>query len=179
MPEIIIRVGVLILVSLLAWLLTWSGRRFVNARRRQALTAAPPTELSGTSYEHADSPTQGARDLKGALQAAHPGDDEAPLRAPTVRILAFSSADCHQCHQLQAPALRRVQEIHGTNVSVVEVDAPDSPELTERYRVLTVPTTVVLDASGRAHAVNYGFANTRRLLEQVNGVLAQTAEAVS
>jgi len=161
MPEIIIRVGVLILVSLLAWLLTWSGRRFVDTRRRQALTAAPPTELPGTSLEHADS-------NQGAIN-----------RAPTVRILAFSSADCHQCHQLQAPALRRVQEIHGTNVSVVEVDAPDSPELTERYRVLTVPTTVVLDASGRAHAVNYGFANTQRLLEQVDTVLAQTAQVVS
>ncbi len=54
-----------------------------------------------------------------------------------------------------------------------------APELTERYRVLTVPTTVVLDASGRAHAVNYGFANTQRLLEQVDTVLAETAQVVS
>jgi hypothetical protein len=39
--------------------------------------------------------------------------------------------------------------------------------------VLTVPTTVVLDATGHAHAVNYGFAPMQRLLEQVDAVLAQ------
>lgn len=155
MPEIIVRVGVLVLVSLLAWLLTWSGRRFVEIRRQQALAAAPLSELTGVSDESADS------------------------NQALVRILAFSSPDCRQCHQLQAPALQRIQEIHGTNVSVVEVDAPDSSELTERYRVLTVPTTVVLDASGHAYAVNYGFANTRRLLDQVDAVLAQVIQPVS
>ncbi len=45
-------------------------------------------------------------------------------------------------------------------------------ELTRRYQVLTVPTTVVPDATGRVHAVNNGFANTQRLLEQVDGVLS-------
>jgi len=44
--------------------------------------------------------------------------------------------------------------------------------LAQRYQVLTVPTTVVLDAAGYVHAVNYGFANTQRLLEQVDGVLS-------
>ena len=57
-------------------------------------------------------------------------------------------------------------------MSVEEIDAPSSPELTQRYQVLTVPTTVVLDAAGHVHAVNYGFANTQRLLEQVDGVLS-------
>jgi thioredoxin-like negative regulator of GroEL len=89
-----------------------------------------------------------------------------------VRILAFSSADCHQCHQLQAPALQRVLEARGKSVSVIEIDAPSSPELTQRYQVLTVPTTVVLDAKGQAHAINYGFANTKRLLEQIDEILA-------
>jgi hypothetical protein len=56
-------------------------------------------------------------------------------------------------------------------VVVEEIDAPSTPELTRRYSVLTVPTTVVLDAAGRARAVNYGFADTRRLLEQVDEAL--------
>ncbi len=134
MPEILVRMGVLILVSLLICLLVWSGRQFVELQRRRAL-AAPP--LGGSAYT-----------------------TDAGSNASPVRILAFSSADCKQCHQLQAPALRRVQEIHGADVTVVEVD------------VLTVPTTVVLDATGRAHALNYGFANTQRLLEQVDVALA-------
>jgi len=44
--------------------------------------------------------------------------------------------------------------------------------------VLTLPTTVVLDAAGRAHAVNYGFANTQRLLEQVDEVLEHVPREV-
>ena len=148
MPDIVVRLGVLALVSVLLCLFTWSGQRFVEARRRQALAAAAPGIFSEIS------------------------DGEVQSR-PLVRILAFSSANCHQCHQLQAPALKRVLEARGTDVSVVDVDAPDEPELAQRYQVLTVPTTVVLDAKGRAHAVNYGFANTGKLLEQVDEVLAR------
>jgi len=148
MPDIFVRLGVLALVSVLLCLFTWSGQRFVEARRRQALAAAAPGIFSEIS------------------------DGEVQSR-PLVRILAFSSANCHQCHQLQAPALKRVLEARGTDVSVVDVDAPDEPELAQRYQVLTVPTTVVLDAKGRAHAVNYGFANTLKLLEQVDEVLGR------
>jgi hypothetical protein len=138
-----VRIGVLVLVTTVLWLLVWSGRRFVGLQRRLALAAAPMS----------------SNDVDASLSL--------------VRILAFSSADCHQCHELQIPALRRVLEARGTKVSVAEVDAPNSPDLTQRYRVLTVPSTVVMDAQGRAHAVNYGFANTQRLLEQVDEVLAK------
>lgn len=91
-----------------------------------------------------------------------------------VRILAFSSADCAQCHRMQTPALRRVLDAR-PGVVVQEIDAPSAPELTRRYSVLTVPTTVVLDGEGRARAVNYGFANTQRLLVQVDEALAAHA----
>ncbi len=155
MPEIIARIGVLILVSLLLWLSVWSGRRFIEIQRERALAAPPLMERVSTGNENIDSGTS------------------------PVRILAFSSADCKQCHQLQAPALQRVQQIHGVNVAVVEVDAPTSPELLQRYHILTLPTTVVLNATGRAHAVNYGFANTQRLLEQVDAVLSQVQQSAS
>ena len=97
---------------------------------------------------------------------------EAGAISPTrVRILAFASEDCHQCHTLQAPVLRRVKEAHGDTVTIIEIDAPNSPELTQRYHVLTVPTTVLLDVKGKAHAVNYGFTNAQSLLKQVDEIL--------
>jgi thioredoxin-like negative regulator of GroEL len=142
----IVRVGILFLASTLFWLLVWSGRRFVGRQRRHVL-AATPESLGNDIYANSS--------------------------LSLVRILAFSSADCRQCHELQIPALQRVLDVRGSKVSVAEVDAPNSPELTQRYRVLTLPSTVVMDAQGRAHAVNYGFANTQRLLEQVDEVLAQ------
>lgn len=155
MPEIIVRVGVLVLVSTLLWLVAWSGRRFVEVQRRRALAAAPLVVSTGSD------------------------ETDVHSNPSPVRILAFSSADCLQCHQLQTPALEHVLVERGRDVSVLEVDAPSSPELTRRYRVLTLPTTVVLDATGRAHAVNYGFANTQRLLEQVDKVLTMRTQVTS
>ena len=151
MPEILVRLGVLFLLSFVLYLIVRAGWRFIEVRRQHALAAEPlQPVLAGDSASRASSPSR-------------------------VRILAFSSAGCSQCHRLQTPALQRVLEARGPAVAVVEVDALSSPELTQHYQVLTVPTTVVLNATGRAHAVNYGFTNTQRLLEQVDEVLALSA----
>lgn len=147
MPELLIRASILILVGLAIWLIIWLGRHFVETQRQRALAAPPPLTVSKGS----------------SAEMAHNQAD--------VRILAFSSADCSQCHQLQDPALKRIVEARRDKVMIVDVDAPNEPELTDRYRVLTVPSTVVLDAAGHAHAVNYGFANTQKLLEQVDEIL--------
>ena len=149
-PALILRILILVLVGLLACGMVWSGRRYVERRRRMALAAPPAFAAYG-------------RDA-GQI-------DRRSVSTP-VHILVFSSADCYQCHQYQMPALDRVTEARKNQVSVEEIDAPTSPDLTRRYQVLTLPTTVVLDADGRVQAVNYGLANTQRLLEQVDAVLA-------
>jgi thioredoxin-related protein len=142
------RFGLLVLVSLALLLLVWMGKSVVERQRKRAFAAAP---LVMNETNEGVSPS-------------------------TVRILAFSSEDCVQCHTLQAPAFQRLQQARGSAVSIVDIDAPTSPELTHRYRVLTVPTTVVLDAKGQVHAVNYGFANTQRLLAQVDEAIAKAGE---
>jgi thioredoxin-related protein len=143
MSELLLRIAIVAAVSVIAWLLVWSGRRFIESRRQHVLSAAP---LPTSQQETGNTPTR-------------------------VRILAFSSADCRQCHQLQQPALQRLLAKRGEVVAVEHIDAPSEPELTHRYQVLTVPTTVVLDTTGKATAVNYGFANLQRLLEQVDAIL--------
>ena len=152
MPDIILRIGILLVVVLLVSLVVQSGRRFVESQRRKVLAAVPVSPVDTTH----------------AIISEEVSSSTSP-----VRILAFSSEDCKQCHQLQAPALQRVQQHHGDTVAVVEIDAVASPQLAQQYHILTVPSTVILDPSGKAHAVNYGFANTQRLLQQVDAVLAQ------
>jgi hypothetical protein len=156
MPDFVLRLGIFVVVVLLLCLFTWTGRGFVERRRKLALMAAPIN--SGANLDRSAS-----------------GDNiERTGASPSrVRILAFGSDDCRQCHTLQAPALKRLLDARGDEVALVDVDAPNAPELTRRYQVLTVPTTVVLDAAGHACAVNYGFASTQRLLEQVDAILAQ------
>ncbi len=146
MLEIVARLGILAIVGAVTALLVWTGRSYVETQRRRALAAL--------SFAGGD--TTGSEDG----------------RSP-IRILAFSSADCRQCHQLQEPALKRVLEARGEAVSIVDVDATTDEQLVQTYHVLTVPSTVILDAAGNAHAVNYGFANTQRLLAQVDEVLAK------
>ena len=144
MSDFTLRLIILVVICLLGSIAIWIGRTIVARRRSQALAAAP---FTASSSSEAESTQQ-------------------------VRILAFSSEDCRQCHTLQEPALERLLNHYGEQVAVVNVDAVTQHDLTERYKVLTVPTTVVLDPAGNAHAVNYGFANTQRLQEQVNAVLS-------
>ena len=83
-------------------------------------------------------------------------------------IAAFSTRSCAACHTAQKPALRQLERALGPDsVRVVEVDAVEQSEIAERFGVLTVPTTVVLSATGWVAAVNHGFAPTQRLAEQV------------
>lgn len=152
MPELFVRLIIFALVCIFTWALIQLGQRFVEIRRQQAFTAEPSTQLASNLDTLGESGEKTAR----------------------VHILAFSSVDCRQCHHLQAPTLRRVIEECGNTVMLTQIDATTSPELTQRYQVLTVPTTVLLDESGKVHAVNYGFANVQRLLAQINTILAET-----
>jgi hypothetical protein len=140
------RLLIIALTALLVWLAVLSVRRYVDAERRRAIT-----ESAG----------------KPAWPAAAVGEaGEAP-----VHILAFSSESCRPCYTLQRPALEAISLQHGDAVAITWIDAPSSPDLTERYHVLTVPTTVVLDSRSHVQAINYGFAPTNRLHEQVKAIL--------
>ncbi len=150
MSEIIIRLAILVLLGIIAWMLVLVGRSFVEKQRRNALSAAPPSILSESGI-----------------------GETATTSVTPVRILAFRSEDCHQCKRLQAPALEHVLEARRETVTIMEVDAATEHDLVQTYRVMTVPSTVVLDTNGNAHAVNYGFANTNRLLSQVDEILTK------
>src|SRR5579859_862685 len=143
--SILFRVAALLAVALLTWGIVAGVQAYAAARKRQALAAAPSPELAD-----------------GAS-------------AEGVRVLAFSSEDCSPCHTLQRPALNRLLDARQGQVTVVEIDAATSPDLTQRYAVLTVPTTVVLDETGQARAINYGFAPLAKLLTQVDEALARPA----
>jgi Thioredoxin. len=158
MSEIVVRLVLLFALSAGIGLVVLLGKYFVALRRRQALAAAPLREIIA----------DGNVSVTGDV-------DHYPL----IRILAFGSDDCQQCKRLQAPALERVLAARRGTVVVTDVDATIEHKLTQAYHVLTVPSTVVLDAAGRAHAVNYGFANTQRLLQQIDEIAAKVSAKAS
>ena len=78
------------------------------------------------------------------------------------RVLYFSGPHCTVCRTHQEPALKEL-----IGVPVQKIDAVQERELAERYRVFTVPTTVVVSASGKALHVNYGYTPARKLQDQL------------
>jgi thiol-disulfide isomerase/thioredoxin len=85
-------------------------------------------------------------------------------------VIAFSTPSCATCHQAQAPAIDRVQETLGSDaLRVIKVDAARQPHIAKAFGVLTVPSTVVIKASGNeVVALNQGFASSNQLAEQLS-----------
>jgi thioredoxin-like negative regulator of GroEL len=156
MSEMVLRLAILVLIIVFLTVMILVVWRFAQERRQRM--------LNGELNEN--------RVVASRIDVSINEDTTSKKTSTRVRILAFCSEDSQQCRVLQAPVLRRVVEARGDVVSVMNIDAPSSPELTQRYHVLTVPTTVLLDASGKVHAVNYGFTNAQSLLKQIDEILS-------
>ena len=159
MSDMILHLAILILIAVFVIITILAGRSFLQKRQHSKLSVE--SVVKQPEILHIDVSTN--EDVMA---------DKSEKALARVHILAFGSEESQQCRVLQAPVLRRVVEAMGDVVSVTNIDAPSSPELTQRYHVLTVPTTVLLDASGKVHAVNYGFTNAQSLLKQVDEILA-------
>jgi len=77
-------------------------------------------------------------------------------------ILYFTGDNCTVCRTHQEPALAKLG-----SVRVDKVDAVAERELADRFHVYTLPTTVVINADGRALHVNYGYAPASKLDRQL------------
>ena len=85
-------------------------------------------------------------------------------------ILYFTTPGCVPCKTIQKPALGQVQSLLGEHLQIVEVDASQQPDLAQRWGVLSVPTTFVIDSRGQARHVNHGVARAEKLLKQLHGL---------
>jgi hypothetical protein len=99
------------------------------------------------------------------LRASAPLADLAPPGRPAV--IAFSTPSCAECRTRQAPALSRLADDLGDQVTVRSLSALEHPDLVQKIGILTVPATVVLDAAGTVRHLNLGYASDARLREQL------------
>ena len=82
-------------------------------------------------------------------------------------LLYFTTPSCAPCRTIQRPAIHRLQEKIGDQLHVIEVDAFLRPEVASQWGILSVPTTIVLDAQGTPRFVNHGIAPTEKLYQQI------------
>jgi thiol-disulfide isomerase/thioredoxin len=82
-------------------------------------------------------------------------------------ILYFTTPTCAPCKTVQRPAIQQVQQTLGNRVQIIEVDASDRIDLAQKWGVMSVPTTFILDKNGQPRRINHGIARADKLLEQL------------
>ena len=102
----------------------------------------------------------GQRELVGSVV-------ETRLQRRLPSILYFTGESCTICHTAQKPALRTLAAGLDEAIEIREVDIAVEPALARQYRVMSLPTTIVLDASGQVTDINVGFASGETLRRQL------------
>ncbi|MFN8458944.1 MAG: thioredoxin family protein [Anaerolineae bacterium] len=90
---------------------------------------------------------------------------ETRLGLPT--LLYFGADYCAPCKLQQTPIVEKLATKWGEAVIVKKVDVLQQPELATQYRVLTLPTTVILNQQGEVAHINYGVASQAKLEAQL------------
>lgn len=90
---------------------------------------------------------------------------EASKGKPT--LLYFTGQYCTACKLQQSPIVEKLAASFGEAIIVKQYDVSAHPELASQYRVLTLPTTVVLNQLGQVTHVNYGVTQQTRLEAQL------------
>lgn len=88
-----------------------------------------------------------------------------------VGVVAITTDDCVQCERLQKPALKRLQA-QRDDIEVVWRTVNQEPQLVKELGIMTVPSTLVRDASGKVVKVNLGYVDDRVLMQQLSLVSA-------
>ena len=82
-------------------------------------------------------------------------------------LLYFTGEYCTVCKFQQSPVVETIMNKFGNAIAVKQVDVSDTPELARQYKVLTLPTTVILTPEGQVKHINYGVAPQTKLEMQL------------
>lgn len=82
-------------------------------------------------------------------------------------LLYFTGEYCQPCQFQQTPIVEQIVSKLGDSIAVKKYDVSAHPELASQYKVLTLPTTIILDSSGQVTHVNYGVAKRDKLEAQL------------
>ncbi|GAB4479798.1 MAG: hypothetical protein OHK0031_00430 [Anaerolineales bacterium] len=104
------------------------------------------------------------RTLAGAQNLADRFDS---YRPGLPALIYFTTPTCAPCKTVQRPAIERLKTNLGRAFQVIEVDASARPEVAQAWGVLSVPTTFIIDADGKARHVNHGVTSAEKLIQQL------------
>lgn len=92
------------------------------------------------------------------------------FRPGSPAVLYFTDPGCAPCVNVQDPALAELKSAFGSGLQVIKVQALERTDLTDAWGVLSLPTTFIIDATGRPRGVNHGVARADKLREQLAAI---------
>ncbi|MCJ7550707.1 MAG: thioredoxin family protein [Anaerolineae bacterium] len=99
-----------------------------------------------------------------ATAAARADGGGAGVRSHRPRVLYFRSDTCLSC----AAQSRLFEKLDDSLLQLVQkVDVDRERDLADAYKVLTLPTILVIDAEGQVRHINYGLVAPRQLQAQL------------
>jgi thioredoxin 1 len=82
-------------------------------------------------------------------------------------IVYFTTSTCQPCKTIQRPIIEQLKTSYGKWFQVIEIDVTQQPEIAREWGVMSVPTTFVIDVTGKPRYVNHGIATAEKLLQQL------------
>ena len=84
-------------------------------------------------------------------------------------LLYFRSDNCAPC-VAQGRHLEILEDKLGDKISIMKIDADREHQLAPEYGVFTLPTTFLLDSSGKVQQINYGLTTVSKLIQQMESI---------
>ena len=97
------------------------------------------------------------------------GLPQPPARPASPHCSIFAATPAAPC-VAQARFVQELQAQYGDALEVEKVDTDKDQAAAERYGVFTLPTTLIVDRSGRVRHANYGLTDARRLASQLDSL---------
>lgn len=85
-------------------------------------------------------------------------------------LLYFHSDKCAPC-VTQGHYLELLEDTYEGEFIMKTIDADDEPQTANDYGVFSLPSTFVLDRSGKVRQINYGLTTAHKLKRQIESVL--------
>ena len=83
------------------------------------------------------------------------------------KLVYFWTPSCAVCRSTQSRIVDEVAREFGEGAEVIKINAHDEPEKARAFRVMTVPTIVVLSPDGTVRTVNTGVVDGDTLGKQL------------
>ena len=104
------------------------------------------------------------------LRTLNQGVGQQRTATGSAQLLYFRSDHCAPC-VAQREYIQALAERFQDGVTMSEIDIDAEPERAAQYKVLTLPTTLIVDPQGEVKYINYGLTAMPKLADQLESIL--------